>query len=263
MATPNFSPISALNRKFLSTNSGAAGARKFQGQSQQEGGTTRPKYQCPGCQDVFAKWSPCLAHLREKLHVKPELLDKKQNGGDFRKVQEMCATLAHQRKGGSGRERGESTSSAESFSSDSGEDDDSSTASASAQRPRPQSQPKQRSTGATAASLQAYPIPRIRQSATLVLGRTGFNLRMLDEKVIFRLLTFLDVDSSRMLFLAMTVTPQSPSGAQEQPRESRVRLWSMSSDADSAVSLPSASPQQNSGRKRLPLGQARQNDEGH
>jgi len=116
MSTPNFSPISTFQHRK------AAGSltRKAQHVSASDG-SNRPKYQCPGCNEVFAKWSPCLAHLRENKHVAAELLDKKLNGGDFRRIQEMCATLAYRFHAGSGgRDRAESISSVESLSSDSG-----------------------------------------------------------------------------------------------------------------------------------------------
>jgi len=248
MSAPSFSPIAPIQRKLPSGGS----SRKHQ-QSSAQDGTQKPKYQCPGCQQLFAKWSPCLAHLREKQHVQNELLDKKLNGGDFRRVQEMCATLAYHHRGGSGgRERTDSNSSAESLSSDSGEDEDANNSGTSAGKRT--SAPKQRF--AHVASL--LPNGRTTTAPSSRLNpdfRRGFDLKGLEERIIFRILTFLDVDSSRMLFLAMTITPRA---ALAVPMESRVRMWSVSSDPDS-LSLPSSSPQ-SSYRKRISTPLARTHD---
>jgi hypothetical protein len=231
MSTPNFSPISTFRK--------AAPNRKSQQLAIES--SNRPKYQCPGCQELFAKWSPCLSHLREQKHVDADLLDKKTNGGDFRRVQELCANLAyHHRGGGSGtgsRERTDSMSSTDSLSSDSGgEEEEPNVANHPAMNSASNSRRyvlKQKFTP-TSSSLNAAS-SRASNVRMKAISSRGLDLRRLEEKVMFRILTFLDVDCSRMLFLAMTVIPSSA------PVESRVRMWSMSSDPDSS-SLPSASP---------------------
>ena len=238
MSAPSFSPIATAHRKAPVS----LVPRKHQSSAvTQSDANIRPKFQCPGCHETFAKWSPCLAHLREKLHVASELLDKKLNGGDFRRVQEMCATLAYRQRGG--RERADSTSSADSLSSDSGgEDEDPSSTGVSSRAPSPSRKPAQPKSKLTLGLTQARQRSSVRQASSITRSeqrkRPVFDLRRLEERVIFRILTFLDVDSSRMLFLAMTITPKYP----VQSSESRVRLWSVSSDPDS-TSVPSSSPQ--------------------
>lgn len=244
MSAPSFSPITNGQRKFPAPS---GSPRKHA--SAAAAHDSKPKYECPGCHQLFSKWSPCLAHLREKQHVKAELLDKRLNGGDFRRIQEMCATLAyHNSSGNAGtRDRTESLSSVDSLSSDSGGEEDEGSATAPNGRISPGNrrtgQPKHRF-APTATSLQTVttfsrinsPSSSNRTKSVTTSGH-HCDLRSLEERIFFRILTFLDVESSRMLFHAMTIVPRSAT----RVSESRVRMWSVSSDPDSS-SLPSFSP---------------------
>ena len=240
MSAPNFSPITTQQqRKGVSTAKGISGTRK----GSLTDANQKPKYQCPGCQELFTKWSPCLAHLREKRHVEANLLDKKLNGGDFRRVQELCATLAfHYRGGSGGRERTDSNSSVDSLSSDSGEEEESFSDKKTNLR-------KQRN------ALASAPVPTYKTRSGLKINGTHpsahflaasssaagrISLRSFKEHIISRIFSFLDIDSANRLFLIMTPAPIVPERT-SSPLESRVRIWSVSSDPDS-LSVPSSSP---------------------
>jgi hypothetical protein len=145
----------------------------------------------------FAKWSPCLAHLREFGHVEASALDKTLNN-DFRRVQEMCALfythrLSHLLLTGRG-------SSDPSSSSDDSEDD--------------------------AEQKQIAERRKERRAAR----RRRFNFSALPDKVVFKINAFLDVDSATALFRAIT------SGLDKSTDESRVNRWSGGShDSKSTV----------------------------
>jgi hypothetical protein len=229
MSAPNFSPIASYHKKLGGNSSSRKAASSISSASD---ASKRSKYQCPGCKELFTKWSPCLSHLREKKHLDANMLDKRLNGGDFRRVQELCATLAFHHLGGGGnggRERADSNYSTDSFSSDSGGEEDEVGA-------NPGKKVQSRS--------KFSPVNSSRPSAELpgarfvkMTRKAKVSLRSLDEKIIFRILSFLDVDSARWLFLAMTETPERTMS----PIQSRVRLWSLSSDIDSAPNSPQIS----------------------
>ena len=191
---PTFSPITAGLRK------APADAPRLESPTNKRTPTPKAevqmKYRCPGCGLDFAKWSPCLAHLREFGHVEAKELDKSLHA-DFRRVQEMCALfytnrLSHRLLAA----KGDTSSSDESDSEE------------VAQPRAPPTSGKK---------------PRRRSRK--------FHLGALPEKVMFKINAFLDVDSATALFRAITHV----SGGDKSVDESRVNRWSGSSQGSTST----------------------------
>ncbi|KAH9255122.1 hypothetical protein BASA81_006881 [Batrachochytrium salamandrivorans] len=231
---PTYSPlVQASNRKsanlsafapaapVAAQNSSSTPTRRHSVDSASSAASLRPKYQCPACLLVFMKWSPCLSHLREHhLDEYAHLLDKKQNGGDFRRVQEWCASQLKQPV----CHRGERTDSLDSLSSTDtagwGGLDESS-------GPRPASLLR-----SLLKPTLPSPIPKT------ILVSSMHLLKNMDDRMIFRIFSFLDVDSAQFFYLAMEEEAKpSPvfTPVQASPHTavamSRVRIWSNASNS--------------------------------
>jgi len=193
-SAPTYSPITSTNlRKQLLPDSPASRRTP----------TPQPqpmKYRCPGCGLDFAKWSPCLAHLREFGHVEAHELDKSLHA-DFRRVQEMCALFYTHRLS----HRLLSTK-VDTSSSDESSEDDQEHHEAPPRRPPVVTGEKK---------------PRRRSKK--------FNLFALPDKVVFKINAYLDVDSATALFRAVTMT------SDRSVDESRVNRWSGSSQGSAST----------------------------
>lgn len=257
---PTYSPlVHVSNRKSAPVAAAAAApaaaaanpapspARRHSVDSASSAAGLRPKYQCPACLVVFMKWSPCLSHLREHhLEEYAHLLDKKQNGGDFRRVQEWCASQLKQPV----CQRGERTDSLDSLSStdtagwgggvggtgggNSGNNGNTSnTAVAVLDESSSSSRP-----ASLLRSLLKPTFPSPSQPAKSRLVSSMHLLKNMDDRMIFRIFSFLDVDSAQFFYLAMeeeakpspVFTPtQTPPHA--TVAMSRVRIWSNASNS--------------------------------